>query len=288
MTVDAARRRRRASAGSPAPQPTIAPTPSITIGEIGQTIFECPSCARPLALGARRCPGCGTHLLAGVTLGKASSFIAAGLTIGLLLGAGGGFLLGARQAAVISAAPAVAASTAPLGGSNGGGTSSTAPQPSATTTPGPSVASATDSPEIPAAIQTALGQALGLNGRLSTAEADLRAALAAPAFDSSQVAQILRSVSADSLFGEQLGERVAGWSGSSELGARLATFYGSVHETASNGLVASVQNGAAYRAAAKSMIKLLDSLRAIDAAVRAAAEAAGVDLPVSTGAPIAP
>jgi hypothetical protein len=123
---------------------------------------------------------------------------------------------------------------------------------------------------------------------LATADADLRGALAAPAFGSSEVAQILRSVSADSVFGEQLAERVAAWSGSSELGARLATFYGSIHETASNGLLASVQNRAAYRAAAKSMIRLLDSLHAIDTAVRDAAESAGVDLAESSGAPTAP
>ena len=98
MTVDAARRtRRRASAKSATPEPTIAPPASIAIGEFDQTIFECPSCARPLALGARRCPGCGTRLLAGVTLGKASGFMAAGLAAGLLLGAGGGFLCPRRR-----------------------------------------------------------------------------------------------------------------------------------------------------------------------------------------------
>ena len=52
-----ARHRREPSSRLPA---------SIAIGEIDQTIFDCPSCSRPLALGDRRCPGCRTRLLHGV------------------------------------------------------------------------------------------------------------------------------------------------------------------------------------------------------------------------------
>jgi hypothetical protein len=275
MTVDAARRtRRRASAKGAAPEPTIAPTASISIGEFDQTIFQCPSCARPLALGARRCPGCGTRLIAGVTLGKASGFIAAGLAVGLLLGAGGGFLLSARQAAAVAPASA-AASAAPLSGSNGAGS----PAPTATATPGPTATATSGTAGIPLATRTALVQVVGMNDRLATAEAGLRAALAAASFDSSEVAQILRSVSADSVFRQQIADRIAAWPGSSAAGAQLATFYGSIHDTAANGLLASVQNRAAYRAAATAMIKLLNDLPAVDAAVRAAAESAGVDLP---------
>ena len=275
MTVDAARRtRRRASAKGAAPEPTIAPTASISIGEFDQTIFQCPSCARPLALGARRCPGCGTRLIAGVTLGKASGFIAAGLAVGLLLGAGGGFLLSARQAAAVAPASA-AASAAPLSGSNGAGS----PAPTATATPGPTATATSGTAGIPLATRTALVQVVGMNDRLATAEAGLRAALAAASFDSSEVAQILRSVSADSVFRQQIADRIAAWPGSSAVGAQLVTFYGSIHDTAANGLLASVQNRAAYRAAATAMIKLLNDLPAVDAAVRAAAESAGVDLP---------
>jgi hypothetical protein len=277
MTVDAARRtRRRALAKSAAPEPTIAPPASIAIGEFDQTIFECPSCARPLALGARRCPGCGTRLVAGVALGKASGFVAAGVAVGLLLGAGGGFLVSVRLAAAVAPASA-AASAPPLTGSNGSSTST--PEPTATATPSPTATSSSGTAGIPLATRTALVQVVGMNDRLATADAGLRAALAAPAFDSSEVAQILRSVSADSVFRQQIADRIAAWPGSSAVGAQLAMFYGSIHDTAANGLLASVQNRAAYRAAAKAMIKLLDGLPAVDAAVRAAAESAGVDLP---------
>ncbi len=276
MTVDAARRtRRRASAKGAAPEPTIAPTASIAIGEFDQTIFECPSCARPLALGARRCPGCGTRLIAGVTLGKASGFIAAGLAVGLLLGGGGGFLLSARQAAVLPPA----ASAAPVSGSNGTGSGTSTPRPTATATPGSTATGSSGSAGIPLGTRTALVQVIGMNDRLATADAGLRAALAAPTFDSSEVAQILRSLSADSVFRQQIADRIAAWPGSSAVGAQLATFYGSIHDIVANGLLASVQNRAAYRAAATALIKLLDGLPAVDTAVRAAADSAGVELP---------
>src|SRR4029453_5165008 len=88
MTVDVARRRTRRTtkvAPSEAPaSPVIAE--KISIGEIEPTIFSCPSCQRPLAIGAHRCPGCGTHLMLGVQGGKASVFVVAGLALGLALG----------------------------------------------------------------------------------------------------------------------------------------------------------------------------------------------------------
>ena len=277
MTVDAARRtRRRASATGAAPEPTMAPQDSIAIGEFDQTIFECPSCTRPLALGARRCPGCGTRLLAGVSLGKASGFIAAGLAVGLLLGAGGGFLVSARMAAA-DMPSAAGASAPPLTGSSASSTAT--PGPTATATPDPTATPLSGTAGIPLATRTALVQVIGMNERLATAQAGLRAVLAAPTFDSSEVAQILRSVSADAVFRQQIADRIAAWPGSSTVGAQLATFYGSIHDIAANGLLASVQNRAAYRAAATAMIKLLGELPAIDAAVRATAESAGVDLP---------
>jgi hypothetical protein len=277
MTVDAARRtRRRAPAKSDAPEPTIAPPALIAIGEFDQTIFQCPSCARPLALGARRCPGCGTRMIAGVTLGKASGFIAAGVAVGMLLGAGGGFLVSARLAVAVTPASA-AASAPPLTGSSASSTAT--PEPTATATPGPTATASSGSAGIPLATRTALVQVIGMNDRLATAEAGLRAALAARSFDSSEVAQILRSVSADSVFRQQIADRIAAWPESSAVGTQLATFYGSIHDTAANGLLASVQNRAAYRAAATTMIKLLVNLPAVDTAVRAAAESAGVDLP---------
>ena len=287
MTVDAARRtRRRGPKAGAAPDPTldpIAPTPSIAIGEIDQTVFDCPSCSRPLALGARRCPGCGTRLLNGVSLGKVSGFVAAGLAIGLLIGAGGGLAFGlTHPIAGEPAAAAAAPSAAP--GSQGAG-AVVAATPSATATP---ASTPTPTAAIPPLARSALVQVVGTNDRLATAAGGLRSALAAKAFDASAVAQILRTVSADSVFGEQLADTVAGWPGSSALGAQLRTFYGTIHDTAANGLVASVRNQAVYRAAAVAMVNLLAELPAVDAAVHSTAASAGVDLPTASGAPTAP
>ena len=283
MTVDAARRPRRRSPGRSADsEPMPAPPTSIAIGEIGQTIFSCPSCSRPLALGAHRCPGCGLRLVRGVALGKASAFVVLGLAVGLLAGAGGGLAFGLTRAGPATAAVGAVPSAGPLTGSNGTGTATGTPKPSATTSAAPTATAPTDPGGIPPIARSALIQVVGTNARLTDAAAGLRAAVGARVIDSSAIAQILRSLSADSVFGQQLAVQVAAWPGTSALGGRLSTFYGKVHETAAAGLVASIQNRSAYRAAATSMLKLLDGLPTLDAAVRTAAGSAGVELPAAS------
>ena len=274
------------AAGAPSAAPMrrlpVAPGSSLSIGEIDQTVFDCPSCARPLALGTHRCPGCGTHLVRGVTLSKASVFVAAGLAIGLLVGGGAGFLFGGGAGA--AAAPIVAAdpSSSPAGS---GAARSAAPGASATPTATVVDPSSTPPPppsDIPPVTRSALVQVAATNDRLAASGAELRAVLAARPFDASAVAQVLRSISADSVFAEQLAGRVAAWPASAELGAGLSAFYDAVHETAASGLVASVQNAAAYRSAATKMLDLLDGMAAIDAALQAVADSAGVALPAAT------
>jgi len=274
MTVDAARRtRRRAPATKTAPEPRIAPPTSLAIGELDQTIFECPSCSRPLALGARRCPGCRTRLVAGVTLAKASGFVAVGLAIGMLAGAGGGLVFGFSHGSVAPAPVGAASASGQNGGGTNGGGVVTVTAPTATPAPTPTATIA-----IPAVTASALTQVIATNGRLAADRAALKAALAARAFDPSAVAQTLRAISAESIFGEQLAGHLSGWSGSSAVGGQLATFYRGVHDAAANGLLSSVRNQAAYRSAATAMIRLLDGLSTLDDDVRAVADAAGVDL----------
>jgi hypothetical protein len=275
MTVTTARRsRRRAAATTPSPLP--APGESMTIGEIDQTVVDCPACGRPLALGARRCPGCRSRLIGGVVISKIAPFVAAGLAVGLLTGAGSGFLLGRSLApapalvAAVGDASAAPGSPAPSVGAS----ASVAPSASAVATPtAPPVTS------IPPAARAALTQAVEMNDRLAASLGDLRAALAARSFDASEVARILRTISADSVYAEQLADRVATWSGGAEVAAQLAAFYGAVHDTAADGLVASVRNEAAYRATATSMVGLLSGLGLVDAGLRAAAAEAGISLP---------
>ena len=280
MTVDVARRpRRRAGPKTDAPEPAISATPSIAIGEIDQTIFECPSCSRPLALGSHRCPGCGTRLVRGVTLGKASGFVALGLAVGLLAGAAGGLAIGLTGTRTAATPPTV---LAPAGANTGTGGPAATAAPTVTASP---TSAPTDPAGIPPLVRTALVQVAGTNGRLATANADLRAVLAAKVFDASEAAQVLRTISAESVFSVQVAAHVGAWPGSAALATQLGAYYDSVHTAAANGLMASVRNTAAYRAAATAMVGLLDRLTELDGAVRSTAASAGVDLPPATTTP---
>src|SRR4051794_13891821 len=278
MTVNAVRRPRRRptdSAGSPSSGPVLlAPVETLAIGEFEQTVFDCPNCRRPLALGARRCPGCRTRLLNGVTLKKASGFLAAGMAIGLLVGGGTGVAI-----ALSAAHPAAAADAAgrPLPDPAVGPVASVSPSVAPSIAP---TAVPTSTPDaIPPVTRSALVQVMATNDRLRTAAETLRSELGSSAFDASEVAQVLRLVSADSVFGSQIAGRVTEWPGTAEAGTALAGFYASVHETADGGLVASVRNEAAYRSAARTMVRTIDGLAGIDAALRAVATSAGVTLP---------
>jgi hypothetical protein len=247
---------------------------SLAIGEIDQTLFDCPSCRRPLALGARRCPGCGLRIVRGVALGKAAVFVAVGLFVGAIAGVGGA-LLGAGLTAPVAGGAIIAAASQPAPSASLGSPPAVGPS-EAPSTPSPTVGG-----EVSSATAALIGQVLVMNDRLGAAETELRAALANRAFDASEVARILRTVSADSLFGTQLAARVASWSGAGDLGARLTTFYGSIHDAAGAALVNSVRNVAAYRTAARTMVDLIAGRTIIDDDVRALAASAGVSLPAS-------
>lgn len=273
MTVNVARRgRRRSSEPPPEVRPeAISPKESLAIGEINQTVFDCPKCARPIAIGVRRCPGCGTHLVLGIPLAKVSLFTGAGLAVGIAFGLVLGFGLNLGRAASGAPGPAVAAlpsqPTIPAGG---GGTVPTLAPP----TTAPSSAAAT--PDIPPISRSALSQALGVNGRLAAGAVSLRGLLAAADFDASAVAETLRSLSADSVFGQQLAGRLAAWPGTVELGRDLNAVYERVNQSATDWLVSSVRDKAAYREAAKDMVAILNGLTAVDAEARALADRVGL------------
>ncbi|HEY8987524.1 MAG TPA: hypothetical protein VIM39_00805, partial [Candidatus Limnocylindrales bacterium] len=260
MTVNAARRNRRRT---PEPQ-TIAPTESLAIGEINQTVFDCPVCARPLAVGARRCPGCGTRLLLGIQAGKASVLAGLGLVVGIALGGAFGYGVGLGRAGTTAAAAktgSALSSPAPVQ-VGGGGTTAASVRPTDTPGTGGSGGGATASGS--PISRSALLQALGVNGRLRAGAVALRATLGANVFDASTVAQTLRTLSAESVFGQQVVGRMADWPVSFTLVKDLASMYDAVHQTAIEGLVASVRDDAAYRATAVAMLKVLDGLPALD------------------------
>jgi hypothetical protein len=281
MTVNVARRRAKAAGGG-------TDRSDGPIGEIGQTLFGCPACGRPLAIGVRRCPSCSARLVMGVRAGRAAMFVTIGLIVGVAFGGGlaatltairlperdaevaravaAAVLAGAAQAqaqaqaqaaasAIPHATPAIAAGS----GSSGTGTSVT----------------------IPANSASALTQALILNARLSDSTAALRAALAAPKFDAQEVSQLLREASANSVIGLQLAESLNAWSGGTAVGGRMATFYTAIQATAAEGLGASIRNDPAYRRAATSMVALLAGLGPMDDQARQLAATAGMNLPAT-------
>ena len=281
MTVDVARRRSKGRITPGGDQQS-----GMAIGEIGQTIFSCPACGRPLAIGVRKCSGCSTRLLMGVQLGRAGTFVTIGLILGVAFGGGLAAILSASRlpahdaqvaeaaaAAALARAAEVQAAAAPVaiaspaiprtggsGGSTGAGTSVT----------------------MPAISSSALSQALVLDVRLSQSTADLEAAAAAPKVDVLLVAQLLRKASADSVIGLQLAQNLRVWSGGSAVADRLTTFYTELRTTADEGLGASIRDQAAYREAAHAVVKLLGGLDAVDGQARSLAAGAGIGLPAAT------
>jgi hypothetical protein len=264
MTVDVAPRRTR--------KPKIASkSESLAIGEIDQTVFACPACARPLALGARHCPGCGTYLILGVEAKRASVFAGVGLIVGVLvsglIGATAAAIDTARRDADMAAEAAAIANALP----------SVAPTVAASPSPSPSATTGTTS-TVPGLSRSALGEAAAVHARLATSRSTLAASVGNETFDTLAVSQTLRATSADAVIGLQLAPVIGAWSGGVTLSADLRTFYLAVQATAAEGLSASIRNETAYRAAAENMLELLSRLDSIDAQLRDVAGGAGVSL----------
>jgi hypothetical protein len=279
MTVDVARRRSRSKSKVIPPVDSRPPmaAESFAIGEINQTVFSCPNCQRPLAMGAKHCPGCKTHLVRGVQLSKASVFVTMGLVVGLAIGgaAGGAALLAnglsrdaeiaTQVAAALSAAdvhPAPVASAAPI----------------ATARPvvtAPPVAA----DGVPPLARSALVQAANVNAQLATAAPVLQSALAAKTFDTYTVFQVLRSVSGDAVTGLPLATHIGAWSGGADLAENMTAYYGQIQTVAKSGLDASIRNQAAYRTAAREMLQVLGGLAALDTQLHTVASDSGITIP---------
>jgi len=243
---------------------------ALPIGEEDAAIFNCPACARPLATGARRCPGCGIHLVLGVPVKRASVFVAVGTSFGILLGAG-------FTGAMLTRAQALAASAAAIPP-----TSASAPSVAPSTSASASPAETPVPPAVPAAARAALIQSATLHGRLRTGVSTLEAALAAPRFDTAEVAQALRSLASTSALGVDMAGRLSEWPDAATLATDLESFYDQVRAVARSGLAASLRNEPAYRAAATDMVTLAGGLPALDDETRRFAASAGIEMPPST------
>ena len=281
MTVNVGRRRAKAAAAGGTDR---SDGPS---GEIGQTLFDCPACGRPLAIGVRRCPSCSARLVMGVRAGRAAMFVTIGLIVGVAFGGGLAATLSAIRQPDHDAQVARAAAAAALAGAaqaQARAAASAIPHATPAITPASGSSGTGSSVTIPANSASALTQALILNARLSDATSALRTALAAPKFDAQEVSQLLREASANSVIGLQLAESLNAWSGGTAVGGRMATFYSAIQATAAEGLGASIRNDRAYRRAAMAMVALLAGLGPIDDEAQRLAATAGMNLP-ATGSP---
>jgi hypothetical protein len=230
------------------------------IGETDKEIFNCPVCARPLALGAGLCPACGTRLLLGVPARRASFFIAIGLVVGMMVG-GSAMAVVASIRSAESATPVAPAVSGP----------SAAPGASA---PAPAV-----DPSVPAAAISALRQTALLNDRIAADAARLEVALRAGSSGTPDVARALRALAADAALGAPMAESIAAWTAGADLSADLASFYRKIGATAKEGLSFSLANDRAYARAARDMLRVIDRMAALDATSRSLAASAAFELP---------
>ena len=126
---------------------------------------------------------------------------------------------------------------------------------------------------------SALRQSTTLNLRL-LADADrLAAALRADRPSGAEIAPLLRGLASTASFGDRLAPAVAEWADAGAVAQGLSAFYAAVGRVAQEGLAASVLNSRAYVDAGKRMLRVLDQITDLDAASRALAATADIELP---------
>lgn len=241
-------------------------TEASVIGDPDGAIFVCTGCARPVASGARSCPGCGARFVLDVPIRRAAVLASMGLALGLVVGGGGVGLaaaLGGSAASVMpSAAPDVLPSAAP-----------DASQPASVGGPA----------GVPPAAVAALRGTTTINARIALLAQPLTAELAAVDLDVSAVARTLRRVALEVGAAETLVPSLRAWTTAGTYAGDLDLFYDSLATRVREGLGASVRNEEAYRATATDVLALLAALPTLDAAAqRLAVEA---DLPPAAAAP---
>ena len=225
--------------------------PSLAIGELDANIVACPACARPLDAGASKCPACGQRMIAGVRASRALGFIAGGLVAGLVVGS---TLTGTVALLTL---PGTTAVVTPI--------ASALPVASALT---PASAAPITLPSIPSGAVSAIRQSAELNQRLANDAGRLASVLAVREPSSSDLARILRSLSANAAFGERVAPNVASWAAATGLSMELTALYADVGRTARDGLAASLRNTDAYLKASRTMLTVLSGLVDLDAQTR--------------------
>jgi hypothetical protein len=242
----------------------------IAIGQEEQEIFNCPVCARPLAIGSRRCPSCATRLFNGVPASKAATLVAMGLAIGLVVGAGGAGAYAALSSAVSAPRTSAEANPSAAPGSGGGG---------ATGDSGGAGGAGSGPVFVSGIVSSSLQQAAAVNVRLAEASIALSAELDRSTLDTAETAMLLRSIASSAQFGAVLAPRIGTWQAANEFSLDLATFYQSVRETARDGLGISLTSTTGYRQAATDMIRTLRRLSSLQATATKLGATASIQLP---------
>jgi hypothetical protein len=233
----------------------------LVIGEPDTRVFICPSCARPLATGSRRCAGCGLRLLLDVPAAKATALLSVGLAVGLVVG--GVAVAGAwaiqPTARAIPVDTAVAAPTSAPAGGSGAVTGS-----------------------VPAAAAAALRGTVEVNARMTLVAAPLAETLAARPVDTSEIARQLRRLSTDVRAAEAFVPSLDRWPEAEAHASALQLFYLDLGSAIRDALSVSIRSESVYQRAGHQVLALLGQVAELDAAARAFAEPAGVTLPAVT------
>lgn len=238
---------------------------SLVIGEVDANIFACPACSRPLGTGTTRCPGCATRLIGGVKASRAAVFVGVGAFSGMILSGGLMAIMSAVgthpvEGVVVPAPPIVTASQVPI----------------------PSARPPAVEPAVPSSALSALRQSTLLNRRVVSDAARLTTVLAASKPSSAEIAPILRTMATTAAFGTSLAPTVGDWSKAGGVSRDLAAFYGAIAETAEEGLSSSLSSSRSYVTAGERMLEIVAGLDALDAASRALAATADLELPPLT------
>jgi hypothetical protein len=251
-----------------------------------ERVVPCPRCARPLADGQGRCPGCGTLLIAGIRLRAAGFLILVGCALGMI---GGALVAGAAMAPRLAAgdaaiAAAADAPTRPMSATDQalpaapalvadpGAAEPAPPTPPAAPVPGA---------ELPAGVMAGLLEVAAVNDRLTAAATELDTALGTGSRRAVEIPVLLRRIAADVRSGTEAARRIESWAPARELAAAAIGLYAAIRSTATDGLAAPLADRTAYAGAGRAVRSALAGLPAVVAATRDAARRAGVDLPAA-------
>ena len=238
---------------------------TFAIGEPDANLFGCPKCSRPLAVGNRRCPGCGVRLVQGVPFGKALGFVVVGMLAGVL--AGGSIATGILMNGVL-----------PVARAGSGAVTAPSAAPTASPVPVASPPPVVVAPAIPPSAVGALGQTAILNARIATNATALSRILANRSSTSGAIARGMRAIAADTTQGVDLAGRLVPWADAGPVATSLRDLYDEVTMTARDGLRAPLADKAAYRTAGWAVLNALKAMDGVDAQARALATSVGVEL----------